>query len=348
MTGTEKSSILPKDSFATVSEFQYFLDKKLVTGVEGPMLSIPIFLNCAPEELPQLASGRDCLAEVERITPDIFSLRIGLRTRSALGYLVSYTNYWAIHLFPHITVTNPSDLATRWLRHMFPRITPAYVTYLQMIDLIESLHKVEGSTTAIQDYFCRSTTEDETIKRWPKNIPFSKETVKRQAKKDDAIVDAVKFLFSSPNVKFRAKVGRRGLITFYGGSYSEFHRLIVPEMVGLAKSNLDRLHERRRERIDGNVSLEPVTIAPEVNLTKADLTRLRTAIERHYMTAVLYGGNPWLMLSLIDKSDGSTLDLHAYEDQIIITPVVWVSAASLTRLYGIMEEALPLKMPQFA
>ena len=114
----------------------------------------------------------------------------------------------------------------------------------------------------------------------------------------------------------------------------------------MAKENLTRMRNRERRLSKGEVFVDPLSLKPESELTKEDLTSVRNALGRRYVTAVLYGGNPWLLVSLIDKSDGSSLDLHAYHDEIIITPVIRVSAAALTRLYSTLEEALPTNLLQ--
>ena len=347
--GKKKGEFLPgQNSFSSVPEFHYFLDRSLVLKIEAPMVVLPVFLNCAPEEIPRIASGRNASAAVKMITPDIFSLRIGLRTREAQGYLVNYQDHWTIYLLSKRWETNLADVLTRWVHNLFPLVTPAYVTYLQLIDLVESLKVVEGSHIAVQEYVSRTPTADETIKRWPRNLDFSKKAVRERARKDNAVVDAIKFHLVTPNFKFTAKLSRRGMIIFYAGTYSDFQRLLVPTLVRTALGNLKRLGTRRRLIENDQVIVEPLKITPESQLTKSDLHLLREIVEKNYMTAVLYGGNPWLMLSLIDKSDGSTLDLHAYEDEIIITPVIRVTAQALTRLYSLLEEALPTKIPQYA
>lgn len=349
MPDTSKDSeFVPRENYSSLSEFRYFLDRNIVQKAQSPTIAMPVFLNCAPEELPQLAQGRDCIAEVESILPDIFSLDIGLKTRHLNGYLLNSDDYWTVLLFPKRIDVGATDIVSRWSHHMFPRVAPSYVTYLQMIDVVESLGTIENSMIVIKEYFSRSMGGEGTIKRWPKNVPFSKESVRRQAKRDGAIVDQLKFLFHTDDVKFEAKLSRKGPITFYEGTFSEFQRLVMPGIVKWARLNLERLHARKREFVGSQVSVQPVKIPTEASLTKEDMDRLRIGIEEHYMTAVLYGGNPWLMLSLIDKSDGSTLDLQAYHDEIVIAPVLHVSAESLARLYSILEEVLPLKIPQLA
>jgi hypothetical protein len=293
-----------------------------------------------------LAKGRKVRAHLEFVTQDIFTFEIGLRTRSAKGYLVSYGNYWVGYLSTDSETLNLHDLAARWLHHMFPLVTPALITHLQLIDLVNSLKVVERSRVTILDYVARSAKEKERTKHWSEHQEFSKETVHARVKRDNAVMDAIRIRFSSPNFNFRAKLSRRGIITFYDGVYSEFNRLVVSALMSKAKENLTRMRNRERRLSKGEVFVDPLSLKPESELTKEDLTSVRNALGRRYVTAVLYGGNPWLLVSLIDKSDGSSLDLHAYHDEIIITPVIRVSAAALTRLYSTLEEALPTNLLQ--
>jgi len=336
------------ESFKTIPEFYFFADKYLSLGKEPAVIAFPVLLNAAPEELPKIASGRDISANISIISPDIFKLKIGLRKRAAEGYLLNHQSYWITIIQSEKKDSSVAEVALRWVQDMFPVVTPAYITSQQLIDLVESLNIVEGARITVLDYVTRSISEEETTKRWPKNLVFSKQAILAKVKRDNALVDAIRIRFSSPNIEFRAKLSRKGQIIFYDGAFSEFQRLVISKLVKLAKSNLDAMGKRERLISDGEVKLEPLSIRPERQLDKADMIRLRESLERKYMTAVLYGGNPWLLLSLIDKSDGSTFDLQAYHDEIIITPVIRVSAASLARLYSTLEEVLPtnlLKLP---
>lgn len=303
-------------------------------------------MNCAPEELPRIASGRKIIAKVRMLTDEIFKLTIGLRKRTAEGYLAAYRNYWVAYLNSETQSINVTEIASRWTQDMFPLITSAYITSQQLVDLVDSLNVVERSQTTILDYVTRSAKEEETIKHWPKNLEFSKENIRARARRDGALVDAIRIHFVSPNFGFRVKLGRRGRITFYDGSYSEFHRLVITDLVKKAKLNLDTMRERKRLISKDEIRLEPFSISLDPELSKEDLIQLKDTLGRKYMTAVLYGGNPWLLLSLIDKSDGSTFNLQAYHDEIIVTPVIRISSASLTRLYSALEEVLPNKISQ--
>lgn len=326
--------------FKTVPEFHYFLDSSLSKSDNAPVIVMPMFLNCPPEDIASIASGRKISAKADFLTEDIFNFKIGLRKRSAGGFLVNYDSYWCGFLIRNDTDNTVSEVASRWMQDMFPIVTPAYVTSQQMLDLVEGLKIVEKSEMTLLDYVARSAKIGETTKRW-KSGEFSKERISKQARNDEAIVDAIRIHFSSPNFSFKFKLNRRGLLTLYEGSYSELHRLVISKLVIEAKANLSRMAEKKRILQDGEVRVDALTIKPEVDLTNADMKRLKEGLSKHYMTAVLHGGNPWLLISLLDKSDGSALDLQAYHDEIIITPVTRVSSESLTRLYSVLEEVLP-------
>ena len=331
--------------FKTIPEFHYFLDSSLSKPNNAPVIVMPMFLNCAPEEIANIASGRKISGSANFLSEDIFSFKIGLRKRSAIGYLVNYDSYWCGFLIPGERDNTETEVASRWMQDMFPIVTPAYVTSRQMLDLVQDLGIVEKSKTILLDYVARSAKEGETTKRW-RSGEFSKEKVMKHARNDDSLVDAMRIDFSSPNFSSRFKVNRRGLLVVYEGSFSEIHRLLISKLVVQAKSNLTRMSDKKRAMENGEMIVDTLRIRPEVNLTNSDMKQLKEALSRHYMTAVLYGGNPWLLVSLLDKSDGSALDLQAYQDEIIITPVTRVSSASLTRLYSVLEEVLPSSLLQ--
>lgn len=331
--------------FKTVPEFQYFLDSRLSKRGNPPVIVMPMFLNCPPEDIENITSGRKISGKADFLTEDIFNFKLGLRKRSAKGFLVNYESYWCGFLIPNERDNTASEVASRWMQDMFPIVTPTYVTSRQMLDLVEDLGIVEKSKTILLDYIARSATEGETTKRW-KSGEFSKERVMKQARNDDSLVDAMRIEFSSPNFSSKFKLNRRGLLTMYEGSFSEIHRLLISKLVVEARANLTKMADRKRILQDGETIVDPLRIKPEVNLTNADMKQLKEALSKHYMTAVLYGGNPWLLISLLDKSDGSALDLQAYYDEIIITPVTRVSSASLTRLYSVLEEVLPSSLLQ--
>ena len=332
--------------FGSISEFNDFLDSLLVKGIETPFIVAPIFLNCAPEELAQIASSREISAKVELINEDIFELRVGLRKRFAKGYLVNNGDNWCAFFVPDKKDSQVSEVTSRWIQDMFPSVTPAYIHSIQLLNIIDGLKVVERSQIQLLDYVNRSPKKGETTKHW--GGEFSKEGILSHAKNDASLVDAVRIEFSSPNFKLRMKLNRRGTITLYGGSYSELYRLVISKIIINAKSNLRAMRDRERVMQKGEVRVEPLRIKPEIDLTYEDMKQLKESLSKHYMVAVLYGGNPWLMMSLLDKSDGSAIDLQAYEDEIIITPVIRVSKESLTRLYSVLEEVLPSSTLQIA
>ncbi len=318
----------------------------LAKELEAPLIVAPIFLNCPPEELPNIASGREISARVDLLTENIFRLKIGLRKRFAKGYLVNYGEYWCAFFIPENKDIPISEVVSRWTHDMFPLVTPSYLHSMQMLDVIEGLRIVEKSEIELLDNVNRSARQGETTKHW--GGEFSKEKILSHARNDAALVDAVRIDFSSPNFRLKIKLNRRGMITLYGGSYSELQRLVISKVILLSKSNFLAMRDRERFMQKGEVKVEPLRIKPEVDLTYEDMKQLKDSLSDHYMVAVLYGGNPWLLLSLLDKSDGSAIDLQAYHDEIIITPVIRVSKESLTRLYSVLEEVLPTSALQIA
>jgi len=68
---------------------------------------------------------------------------------------------------------------------------------------------------------------------------------------------------------------------------------------------------------------------------------LKLVLCQNYAAAVIHGGNPWLLTSVIDRADGSYYDIYGYESEISIVPFSRSSPESLTRLYGTIRELFP-------
>ena len=247
------------EQFKTIPEFHYFIDSTLSKPDSTPIVIMPMFLSCPPEELSSIASGRKISAKTELLTEDIFTFRIGLHKRFAKGFLVNNNSYWCGFLLSREQDVTIPEIASRWMSDMFPNVTPAYLSSQQMLELIDGLRVVEESKVELLDYVTRSAKERETTKRW-KGGEFSKDQVSAKAKNDRAIVDAIRIDFSSPNFRFKIKLNRRGLITIYTGSYSELQRLVIAKLVAAAKSNLARMKDRKRVFRANEVSVEPLVI----------------------------------------------------------------------------------------
>ncbi|MDH2901393.1 MAG: hypothetical protein PXY39_10515 [archaeon] len=71
------------EQFKTIPEFQFFIDSCLSKRDGEPIVVMPMFLSCPPEELASIAASRKISAKAELLTEDIITFRIGLRKRSA-------------------------------------------------------------------------------------------------------------------------------------------------------------------------------------------------------------------------------------------------------------------------
>jgi len=94
--------------------------------------------------------------------------------------------------------------------------------------------------------------------------------------------------------------------------------------------------------IDGEAKISPIFLDPVKKLTETDLKSLSLHLGGNYSTAVLHGGNPWLLLNVLDRGDGSSFDVYGYPSEIQIVPFNKASPESLMKLFYTISEFLPL------
>ena len=99
---------------------------------------------------------------------------------------------------------------------------------------------------------------------------------------------------------------------------------------------------KERRVINGEAKIFPITLKPAKELTKSDFESLSMHLGRNYSTAIFHSGNPWLLMSLIDVSDGSSFDIHGHSDELQVVPFNKASPESLMKLIFEIYELFPL------
>jgi hypothetical protein len=90
------------------------------------------------------------------------------------------------------------------------------------------------------------------------------------------------------------------------------------------------------------VEISKVVLNPMKKLGKPDFGILSSHIGVDYSTAILHSGNPWLLLNVIDRNDGSSFDIFGYSPEIQIIPSNKASPESLMRLIFTIYQIFPL------
>ena len=136
-----------------------------------------------------------------------------------------------------------------------------------------------------------------------------------------------------------------GHFVFYRGGrdcFSIFQRLILSSFDDIALQAQKHFSNKQRRTVEGKAKVSRLILSPSKKLTKSDFETLSSHVSKLYTTAIMHSGNPWLLLNLIDRGDGSSFDIHGYPSKVQIIPFNRASSESLMRLIHSMYELFPL------
>jgi hypothetical protein len=292
-----------------------------------------------PSQLNEAARFVGIGFESRSYAEDFFEVTLRLKTRFTLGYLIVRSNVWMLLIRPFESSVIAGQVATNWIEKMYPMLSRIYVEPKQILDILDSLNK-DAKQLGLRGYY---VVERGKISRktWPRGL-YSREELEEDIR--DNLLDSLRFRFESGRALIESWVSRNGHLVFYRGGeagFSDFDRLVLQPYIELGVANYDRFRGHERKIVGEEIQVRPFIIYPRRRLERSDLQALKRDLQHEYSTSVLYGGNPWLQMGLIDRGDGSNFDLYAYEDEIIVIPFNSVSPESLTRLYSLVQARFP-------
>ena len=332
----------------SISQLYSVLDNQYGTGGKAPLHIFLLFPKREPEKLSLYASRMRVGIETDTLAEGLYNVRITLRKRHASGYLITRGNIWNLLIQPVESSASAQQVTATWLKNMYPVLSPAYVESEQMLGVLDSFNQVEEEhELQISDYFLRSR-EGSTSKTWPKGEPYVRRDLEERIG-PDFLLDAISFSFKIGETSFETRICRDGHLVLYEGGktcFSDLQRLVIQPVSSMAARNRTRFQDRGRKMIEGEAVVSPLKMDPGRRLGKRDLDNLRLRLCRNFSAAVVHGGNPWLLTSIIDRADGGYYDVYGYEDEISIVPFSRSSPDSLARLYSLILELFPLSKIQ--
>ena len=318
-------------------------DSHYSTGGKAPLHVFLVFPKREPERLSLYASRMRVGIDVDKLSEDLYDITIRLRKRYANGYLITKGDIWNLLIQPVESSSSAQQVATTWLKNLYPVLSPAYIESEQMLDILDEFNQVEEKhELQVSDYFLRSR-EGPTSKTWPKGQPYMRHVLEKRIGKD-FLLDAISFTFKIGETFFETRICRDGHLVLYKGGrtcFSDFQRLIIQFVSKMATRNHMRFENKGRKVVQGEAVVSQLKLDPGRRLGKKDLNNLKLHLCKNFSAAVIHGGNPWLLTSIIDRGDGSYYDVYGYEDEISIVPFSKSSPESLTRLYGKILELFP-------
>lgn len=312
-----------------------------------PLHIFSVFPKIDVSAIPNVAKDAGVDADIESKGQKAYELTIisARKWRHAIGYLVDHEQLWNMLIQTIESPTVAGNVVERWLDRMYPAVCRSYVKSSDLLDIIDDLSGIEGSKLEIRSYVLRAHDSPETVKNWKKGKPYSREEIERDIQKSEKLLEAINFLFHVEQTYFHVRIQTDGHFVFYkGGQYcfTNFQRLVLSKFNEIALMAHKFFSHRERRITDGEAEISRITLELTRQLGKTDFESLSSHLRMRYSTAVLHSGNPWLLLNIIDRGDGSSFDLHGYPSGIKVVPFNRASPESLMRLIYAIYELFPL------
>jgi hypothetical protein len=312
-----------------------------------PLHLFSVFPRISVEEIPNTARKAGVGATIEKVGEEVYKLGMtsARKRQHAHGYLIDHGKYWNILVKTIESPVVAGNVAKRWLKRMYPVISRAYIKPKDLLSIMDELVKIEKSKLEMKGFILRAHDSPETTKKWPRGKPYSREKIEQIIKSENQLLEGISFTFQVEETYFSIRIQANGHFVFYEGSqycFSNFQRLVLSRYNEVAMKNHIFFSNRERQIIDNKANISKIVLDPIKKMTKPDFESLSSHLSTNYSTIVLHSGNPWLMLDVIDRDDGSVFDIHGHSSEIQIIPFNRASPESLMKLVHSIYELFPL------
>jgi len=331
----------------TLAQVYFELDRFHSSREARPLHIFSVFPKITTDDLSRFAREAGVDAILENIGQGIyrFDITSARKRQHEYGYLIDHGKIWNILIKTVESPTVAGNIVERWLERMYTAICRSYIRSSDLLNIMDDLSKVKDSKLDMRSYVLRAHDSHETVKKWKSDKPYSRGEIERTVRREGQLLEAMNFLFHVEQTYFHVRIQADGHFVFYeGGQYcfSNFQRLVLSKFNETALLNHEFFSNRERRIVDGRAEVSRIHLEPARNLGKSDFERLSSHLSMKYSTAVLHGGNPWLLMNIIDRGDGSSFDLHGYPSEIQVIPFNRGSPESLMRLIHGIYELFPL------
>ena len=331
----------------TISQLFSYLDKFHGSKRNRPLHIYTVFPRTTVEDVPNYAYQAGTSAIIDRQDERLYRLTVTSfrRKQEAHGYIIDSGNIWNILIKTTESPTVAGKVAMSWLGRMEPVLCMSYMRPDDLLDIMDSLSKIEDSRIGLRGVVLRKYGEPQSMKKWPMGSPYSRQEIESTMENENELLEAIDFTVTMEGTAFRVRMQTNGHFVFYEGGqfcFSNFHRLLLTRFNEVALRNHKYYSNKERKVTNGEVTISPIILKPTKELTKSDFESLSMHLGKSYSIAVIHSGNPWLLMSVIDGSDGSSFDIHGHSKELQVVPFNKASSESLMKLIFGIYELFPL------
>ena len=267
-----------------------------------------------------------------------FSLERRMKRRSLKGRFLALQSGESVCLITGEPTKFLNDGLFYLTREMYPELIMAYITSEEIHDVLRSFSKAFEvelfySKSVVKRMFGRAFTGiGFATKREPKAYhPYG--DAFKDARSRGLWIDNIRVFSKGASVDF--SISRSGLLKYYSGTFETYYNLLLSKIWEFYAQKLKRFENRGR-RIQPKKEPNPLLIKFDSNIFEDIAVRkqLIKVIGNYDFCSysVIYGGNPHVYMSIVDRVDNSSFSLRTYgPDSIVIVPQVKSTTAALMR-----------------
>jgi len=267
-----------------------------------------------------------------------FSIERKMKGRKLEGSFLALQSGESVYLITGQSTEFLNDGLLYLTQKMYPELMTAYITSEEIYKILESFSKAAEVELFYTKFVAKkmfgkpSTDISFATKREPKEYDPYTEAYKK-ARSQGLWIDTIKVFSKSAPIKF--SIYRNGVFKYYCGTFETYYNLLLSE--------ISRFHAQRLKRFENRGRRDQPKRQPNPLLMKFDSNVFEDVAIRkqligvigdydHCSYSVLYGGNPHVYLSIVDRIDNSSFSLRTYgPDSIVIVPQVKSTKAALMR-----------------
>ena len=238
-----------------------------------------------------------------------------------------------------------------WVEGMFPYLSSSRIAPINIYDILDSLSNLPKGTLFLNDYHSRGPpTENTEDGRWGSQKNWDRQKYDRKKldesiSADGKVLDSVRIEMSDSEDSFKATMSKNGHLTYYAGGkkgFTTFYRLLLETYISKSIE-----HHKSLEMKEATISpirenvIHPIEFQSSGGLfTVTQFDQIIAALKQQseYNVAVLHKGNPWLSMSVVDRSDGSSVQIFGFDKKVKIIPMIRASPESLARIEDLIYE----------
>ena len=267
-----------------------------------------------------------------------FSIERRMKRRKLEGSFLALQSGESVYLITGQPTEFLNDGLLYLAQKMYPELIMAYITSEEIYEILGSFSKaveVELFYTKFvaKKMFGRASTDISfATKREPKEYDPYTEAFKK-ARSRGLWIDAIRVFSKSAPIEFN--ISRSGTLKYYRGTFETYYNFLLSEIWRFYAQRLKRFENRgRRDQPEKEPS--PLLVKFDSNVFEDVVVRkqlIKVIGDYDFCSySVVYGGNPHVYMSIVDRIDNSSFSLRTYgSDSIVIVPQVKSTKAALIR-----------------